>query len=135
MYGQFTFILRGINATNLIAGRIEMCVNSEWRALCHDGWDSDDTIIACGILGFSQCKLILAIILGHAYNNQITALHCGNSCFGKSSLPRGIRHIWCDGLLCGWDADISACEQDAGLVCSEFGYAEGREHGVSVIID
>ena len=38
-YGQFAFIVRGINTTNLIAGRIEMCVDSESRAMmCHDGW-------------------------------------------------------------------------------------------------
>ena len=30
--------MRGINTTNLIAGRIELCVDSEWWALCHDGW-------------------------------------------------------------------------------------------------
>ena len=53
--------MRGINTTNLIAGRIEMCVDSEWSALCHDGWDGNDARVACGILGFSQCKLILAI--------------------------------------------------------------------------
>ena len=53
--------MRGINTTNLIAGRIEVCVDSEWWALCHDGWDSYDAGVACGILGmgFSQCKLIL----------------------------------------------------------------------------
>ena len=29
--------------------------------MCHDGWDGNDARALCGILGFSQCKLILAI--------------------------------------------------------------------------
>ena len=93
--------------------------------MCHDGWDISDARALCGILGFSQCKLILAIYL--AYNNKITALHCGNTCFGKSTLPRGIGHITCreQQRTCTWNAYTSACGQDAGLVCSEFGYARG----------
>ena len=101
-----------------------MCVDSEWRALCQDGWSSNDAGALCGILGFSQCKLILAIyIYTWTCMHTITALRC-NSCFGRSNQTRGIRHIECSGQprTCTWNDDIGACGKDAGLVCSEFGY-------------
>ena len=30
--------MKGTNTTNLIVGSMEVCVDSESRAMCHDGW-------------------------------------------------------------------------------------------------
>ena len=48
------------------------------------------------------------------------ALHCGNSCLGRSSQSLGIRGYWINGTHHTWSDDNSACEQDAGIVCSVF---------------
>ena len=50
-----------------------------------------------------------------------TDLHCRDSCFGRSNLPRGIRRFGCNEQRdrCGWlSTDFTACGQEAGLVCS-----------------
>ena len=36
-----------------MSGRVEVCVEGEWRALCREHWDSRDAAVACRQLGFS----------------------------------------------------------------------------------
>ena len=47
----------GINTTATLAGRIDICVETEWWAVCDVGWDSDDASAVCRRLGFTECKL------------------------------------------------------------------------------
>ena len=48
--------VRGIETTNLTAGYLEICDGREWRAVCDDGWDSDDATEVCHVFGFTHSK-------------------------------------------------------------------------------
>ena len=49
------------------------------------------------------------------------ALHCTDSCFGRSTQTTGARDIWCSQGTCWW-SDTSACARNAGIVCSKSGH-------------
>ena len=65
-YSNGTIRVLGINTTHTLAGRIEICVETEWWAVCENGWGSDDASAVCRRLGFTECKL---------FNPTFTQLH------------------------------------------------------------
>ena len=36
-----------------ISGRVEMCVNEEWRSICSLGWSAQNTEVLCRELGYA----------------------------------------------------------------------------------
>ena len=38
---------------NDLEGRVEICRNFQWAAVCDDSWDTTDAIVACRQLNFS----------------------------------------------------------------------------------
>ena len=46
--------LTGINTTFFVAGRIDLCYEFQWRAVCHHLWDRDDASVVCRQLGVPQ---------------------------------------------------------------------------------
>ena len=48
--------MRGIHTEDLVAGGLEVCTGSVWRAVCDDGWGMNDARVACQQLGFQSGK-------------------------------------------------------------------------------
>ena len=46
-------------------------------------------------------------------------MHCRNSCFGRSNRTKGMRAFKCTNEYCAFSTDNSACEEEAGIVCSK----------------
>lgn len=62
--GSFNII--GIETDNLVAGRLEMCDGSTWRAVYDESWDSRDVILVCQEKGFpidGELHIIVTVIV------------------------------------------------------------------------
>ena len=56
----------GVNCTGGVAGRIEICVDGKWRAVCDDeGWTYNDAEVVCRQLGFNT----------QSTHHKITSIH------------------------------------------------------------
>ena len=45
--------MRLVNGTLQQEGRIEICLNGVWGAICDDGWDANDARVFCKGLGYN----------------------------------------------------------------------------------
>lgn len=48
---QSSIRLRDESQTTVFAGRVEICINNQWSAICDHGWSDLDAIVACRQLG------------------------------------------------------------------------------------
>ena len=44
--------VNGTHSENVVAGRMELCLSGEWRAVCESGWDQNDASVVCRQLGY-----------------------------------------------------------------------------------
>ena len=60
--------LRDESQTTVLAGRIEICINNQWSAICNQGWNDLDVVVACRQLGqltsTSQTVYQTAVVFG-----------------------------------------------------------------------
>ena len=45
-----------INGTTPDDGRVEICLDGTWGAVCGDGWDYRDADVVCRQLGYDGCE-------------------------------------------------------------------------------
>ena len=56
--------IRLTNGLHKYAGRVEMYWNSEWRTVCHDGWNERDAQVVCRELSYLSTSIqVLGIIM------------------------------------------------------------------------
>ena len=102
--------LRNGSKPAVLAGRIEICINNQWSAICNQGWNGLDAIVACRQLGQ------LTITSREIY--QTTDL------FGQGDVPILINNVSCS----GHEDTVTSCpfnfqhnclpDQIAGVQCT-----------------
>ena len=106
--------MRGPGSSNGI-GRVEVFYNKQWGTICRDGWDIQDTDVACRELGFKYSIKTLP----------------------RAQVPRGTGPIWfskvsCKGnegqfsdcILGGYEKSTCGHNKDVGIECSSTGIAK-----------
>ena len=115
----------GINTTTLIAGHLEVCDGTYWRAVYDRLWDSPDVRLVCQAMGFPpEGNFNHHFVLWSFYSKYTGAIACNNSCFGASSLERGFYDVICNNantfIECGKSRiDGRFPRHNAGVICSE----------------
>ena len=65
--------VRLIGGATIYDGRVEVCVNNQWGALCTDSWDNTDATTICKQLGYSytRCELIYNSFLHYSLYSTV----------------------------------------------------------------
>ena len=119
----------GVSCIEGAAGRIEICVSGEWRAVCDDyWWGNKDATIVCHQLGFNTQGMSYSHSMFEIYDCMHTTIeinHCGQSCFGRNENLKGIRDLKC-GMVrskltdCEYNiTNEESCTEEAGVMCSK----------------
>ena len=45
--------VRLVNGSHQYEGRVEVCINNQWGAVCDNGWDTTDATTVCKQLGYA----------------------------------------------------------------------------------
>ena len=61
-----TRIVNNISADEF-SGRVEICVNGQWGAICDDGWGLNEATIVCAQFGYTK--------YGESCDNHVTFYH------------------------------------------------------------
>ena len=64
------------DGSNVLEGRVEVCINNAWGTVCDNIFSRDDSAVICHQLGFSQksqCFCALTIRIGNWHSE--TTLH------------------------------------------------------------
>ena len=72
--------IRLVNGSSANEGNVEVYVNGVWGAVCDDGWDISDALVACRQLGYPSVLRV----------HEAAA-------FGNASLPFLLDDLLCDG--------------------------------------
>lgn len=101
--------IRLVGGSSSNEGRLEIFHNNQWGTVCHDGFNTDDGIVACRQLGYTG----------------FVKYQCCGQLGGRGTGP-----IWLEGIACngseynlldcsnkGWNNTNCGHHEDIGLVC------------------
>ena len=91
-----------MGGSNQYEGRVEVCINEQWGAVCDDSWDSTDATVVCKQLRYaytgSECKCCLlswTFIFMQLYLADTGGTPHYNAYFGAGTGP-----IYLDDVAC-----------------------------------
>ena len=115
----------GVNCTGGAAGRIEICVGMEWRAVCDENWGQNDATVVCNQLGFQGTGIAVnKKVRSSVIFNSPAVYTCRDSCFGQNTNLKGITNFMCQeqpGRLieCDHEEIADSCTAEAGVICGK----------------
>lgn len=98
------------------AGRLEICHDSKWKGICHDGWDDDAAEVACSQLGYSEGTAKTGLLVGRSSQPPIGCASwdeegCSIELLGSQWLGWYKVDILLDDVDCDGDEDkVTDCE-------------------------
>ena len=102
-------------------GRVEVCVNGVWGIICGSGWDKNDALVVCRVLGYANSgKLCYCMNL---YVLFLEPEISTNAKYGHGEGPIVFSYINCH----GWESSLSSCSKSSYLqfTCSSSSYISG----------
>ena len=77
-YEHGDIIITGKTTVNVVAGRMLICDDGEWREVCDEGWGIEDAQVVCRQLGFNPQSMVQCL--------QSITNKCTHLVFFRSSL-------------------------------------------------
>ena len=107
--------LRG--GRNLLEGRVEVCINNAWGAVCSNAFSQDDATVVCRQLEYPFTGNALMFPETHAYCKLCSGVEAlRGSEFNASNGPIFLDNLACEGteerlLNCGSSYDFHSCQR------------------------
>lgn len=77
-------MVRLVNGSNELEGRLEICINNAWGTVCQQGFSSDDARIVCINLGLLN-DTSNVVVAGFPGLSKLSMYACRHSCWQSRS--------------------------------------------------
>ena len=89
-------------------GRIEMCINGVWGAICDEGWDITDAHVACTQMGYPRLGAPPLYVYDNYNYIKLEPIPFYNSSFGDGKYPIVYSNLACK----GWETNLRYCGKE-----------------------
>lgn len=104
--------------SSTVAGRVEICINNVYGAVCNSRWDERDASIVCRQLGRGECTVVISDFFGYL-KLMFSILGNGSSIAVRDTVSQAVP-IFLDDVVCeGKETNLLQCSHSRQQNCKQ----------------